>query len=229
MMSEQTDSERGKNEMGAEEVKPTGPGTTEMESTGTNPSELNTAEMGETAGGAEAHLGSGAPVDAADKGGSDTDTLRMDETNMTGATAPGSGPQKAPFQPNSAPMYRAPRQPDPEPIRPTGASTPTIVLGCIISLFALVFLILGLIYLHYGQKMTQALNWSVIFPAFFAVIGCLLVVIAIMYWMSGVYRRHRDSKDLRGTAELHEDQSSQVNENDASSVGRSDTGPTVRS
>lgn len=227
-MSEQTDSERGKNEMGAGEVKPTGMETAGMKSAGRDPSELNMAEMGGAAQGAEAPLGSDAPVDAADKGGSDTDTLRMDETNMTGATAPGSGPQKAPFQPNSAPMYRAPKQPDPEPIRPTGASTPTIVLGCIISLFALVFLILGLVYLHYGQKMTEALNWSVIFPVFFAVIGCLLVVIAIMYWMSGVYRRHRDSKDLRGTAEFREGQSSQANEKDASAVGRSDTGPTVR-
>ena len=223
-MSELTDSEKDKGEMGMEEVKPTGVETAETESTGTDPSVTNTVEANKAARDTMASVGCDAPVAAADKGGSDTDTLRMDETNTTGAPASGSGPQKAPFQPNSAPMYRAPRQPDPEPIRPTGASTPTIVLGCIISLFALVFLILGLIYLHYGQKMTQALNWSVIFPAFFAVIGCLLVVIAIMYWMSGMYRRHRDSKNLRGTAEFQEDQSPQVNEKDASS----DTGPTVR-
>lgn len=127
-----------------------------------------------------------------------TDPTTEATGNDTASTWQGGG-GGTPFMPNSAPVYRASQQEAREEIRPTGPSTPTIVLGVIVSLFAVVFLALGLVYLYYGDSMTQAIRWSVVFPILFAVLGIFFLLIAVLYGLAARRTGNRSRESIDGS------------------------------
>lgn len=118
--------------------------------------------------------------------------------NDTSSTWQGGG-GGTPFMSNSAPVYRAPEQESREKIRPTGPSTPTIVLGVIVSLFAVIFLALGLVYLYYGESMTRSIRWSAVFPILFAVLGIFFLLMAVLYGLAARRTGNRLRESIDGS------------------------------
>ena len=99
-----------------------------------------------------------------------------------------------PVESQAPPIYQVRMQP-PEPVRPSGPSLPTIILGALVGLLALTMLALGLVFLRYGTDLTLVIPWQRIIPLIFAGLGVVLIVAAISTWLASTKRARHDSKD----------------------------------